>query len=503
MIKKFYDFLNERLELILEAEVAYSSKFRKILSKIDTTLSKKLLEIENADIPVRNNYFDISDTNDAISFIPDRKVQDLLKNDQSKFRYTETGRFLNGDEKFQYLWDALELERSQIQEPQSGTIGKIGKEAISPSSGKKFVVFIPDDENYKPIPVNIEALRPLAIDKNDPIFFKTNRQTIAIGRGIRAIATAAKIEFVDKDIEELVNKYKATLDSINDVFSNFEEVSGDDIAYWYNCDNYESNKGQLGSSCMSDVDSEYFDIYVNNPDKVKLVIYKSPDNPDKIKGRAILWKLDDGKMYMDRIYTNADSDIELFRQYSNKNGWYYKFYNSSTTNSQAVSSDGKTVSLNLKVSLKPVGYESYPYLDTLKYYSPKTGIISTENTSYCYLLEDTSGGYISCEDCGGSGFSSCYECDGAGESSCYKCDGNGDIECDNCGGCGDENCSMCDGSGSDSEGVDCKNCSGNGTMNCTECDGKGKEECSNCSGDGTEECSYCYGNGNMECSSCN
>ena len=50
MIKKYFEFLNESLEFILESEVIYSDKFRLALNKIDSELSKSILEIGRAHV---------------------------------------------------------------------------------------------------------------------------------------------------------------------------------------------------------------------------------------------------------------------------------------------------------------------------------------------------------------------------------------------------------------------------------------------------------------------
>ena len=65
MIKRYLDFIGESLEFLLESDVVYSEKFRKVISNILSPISSKLLEIENKDLPVRSNYFDIlKDKND-------------------------------------------------------------------------------------------------------------------------------------------------------------------------------------------------------------------------------------------------------------------------------------------------------------------------------------------------------------------------------------------------------------------------------------------------------
>jgi uridylate kinase len=59
--------------------------------------------------------------------------------------------------------------------------------------------------------------------------------------------------FSDKQIEEFVNKFKATIDSAEgNSFDRFETVSGADILKYYNINNYEDfDEGQLGHSCLN------------------------------------------------------------------------------------------------------------------------------------------------------------------------------------------------------------------------------------------------------------
>ena len=506
MVKKYFDFINESIEILLESDVRYSEKFRKVLKKIGGSVSDALLNIENKDYPVQSNYFDVTDGNDTISFTPDRKVKEILDKNKGKWAYMISGKYLSAESQFQYLWDALDVEREDVGEPPVGTMGTIGKEATSPRSGKRFVVFIPDDTNYKPIPVNIDAL---SIGGGNSDFFKTSRQTIRVGRGIRAILNSAKAKVTDKEVEEFVNKYKATIDSLNDIFSNFELVNGDSIAEWYNYERYEkgTEKGTLGSSCMADVNSNFFDIYCSNPDKISLVIYKCPEDNSKIRGRALVWKLNNGKTFMDRIYTHEDSDVELFRQYAKKNNMYSKVNNSSTSSGNCFRPDDDLKeNLNLEVSLKPGRYDKYPYLDTLKYYNPSSGLIHNDKGEGECELEDTGGGFSECDSCGGNGTMDCPDCNGNGEEECSECNGRGQVECSECEGTSEVDCDQCSGSGTttnaNGDDSECDKCDGSGKMECTKCDGDGETECRECNGRGEFECNNCDGNGTVDCPEC-
>lgn len=481
-IKKYLDFINESVELILESDVIYSTKFRSALSKIDHPIAKKILDIENKDIPVQSNYFDLPvDKNDTVSFIPDRRAQQILTDNNTKeivrFVGDQGGWLTHNLAENGSLFDALGyVPEGEVYKPQSTDTGEVIKKVVSPTSGKTYA-FVKFDNGRQGV-YNQQKLRK--IDSSDQVWSK-NRQEIKVGRAVRALLNTIGDKPLDKDIESFVNLYKATVDKLNDKFSLFDVVKGSDISFWYNCDNYYERSGTLGSSCMASVPARYFDIYVENPDVCNLVIFRSPDDTEKIIGRALLWKLTDGKMYMDRIYTINDSDVELFRQYAKESGWFHKKNNQNAAENSAVGPDGKSTNLDVTVKVKKGEYRNYPYLDTLKYYEISTGTLSTDNDGDCIELEDTGGGFTGneCERCGGEGTVECEECGGRGTVECSNCDGDGEVEC-----------GACDGSGKDSEGNNCGDCGGDGTVTCDDCT-NGRTDCQECDGNGYYDCPRC------------
>jgi hypothetical protein len=463
MIKNYLEFINEKLEFILESEVVYSDKFRLALNKIDSEISKSLLSIENKDLDVRSNYLDIIlDNNDSISFIPDSRAQRILDEENKKVSFIgRNGGWLTynkevtGELKNKILFDELGFtppENGEIIKPENGEVGEIVKKVTSEESGKTYawVKFTSTE-----LVINVDKLR--SVDDRLKRVWSTNRQQVRVGRAIRSLLTSADINFTDSDIEIFVNQYKATIDKFNDKFSYFEEVKGDDIAYWYDNSNYLKCQGTLGSSCMSNVDSEFFDIYVLNPDVCSLIILKSEDDYSKIIGRALLWKIRDGKRFMDRVYSLYDSDVQLFRDWARENGWYYKLSNSSVASSYAISPKGERESLNLTVDIRSGEYDKYPYLDTFKFWDPR-GTLSVNDGPY--ILEETDGGNMA---------TSCSYCDDYGSRECYHCDGNGSLYCDECNGSGrdedDKVCDECNGRGD----LECNVCGGNGSYPCPEC----------------------------------
>lgn len=507
MIKRYFDFINESLEFILESDVVYSDKFKMVLNKIDNPLSKKILDIENKDLDVRNNFFDVSfDKNDKVSFIPDAKAQEILKKEDNYFRFVgRNGEWLKHSEANQNIFDKLGYQTDgEVYSPNSMEVGKEISRTTSESSGKTYVYL--QFENGKGV-YNLEKLRPSENDGKNQVWSK-NRQEIKVGKAIRALLKTADVDVSDKEIEEFVNSFKAALDRLNDKFSLFEIVSGENIAKNYYYKNYQENKGTLGSSCMARVPESYLSIYVENPDVCNLIIFKSQDDESKIMGRALLWTLNDGKKFLDRIYTINESDVQLFKDFAKENGWYVKRHNNSSDSDYAISPDGSEVRLQLLVTVRKGEYDNYPYLDTLKYYNPYKGILSVEKDSSSYTLESTDGyASNSCEYCGGEGTVECPDCYGYGEYDCRECNGNGEVECNDCDGYGEIVCSRCDGEGEiegeDGEKEECSHCDGSGKEKCESCNGDGNIECDRCGGDRKVECDNCGGSGRVDCYECN
>lgn len=199
-------------------------------------------------------------------------------------------------------------------------------------------------------------------------FWTTGRTPqYGIGRWVRHIyKDVIGKALSDSDLEAFVNVYKSTHDRIFSGDGNFELVRGEDIRRWYLVDNYLEESGQLGNSCMRYAKCQgYLDIYVNNPESCQLLILKSDKEPDKITGRALVWKIhkgagDEGKLFMDRVYTIKDSDRIRFQEYAKKNGML-------TTNAGAY-----------KIKVQGGGYDYYPYMDTFSALDRDSGILSTD-----------------------------------------------------------------------------------------------------------------------------
>ena len=175
-----------------------------------------------------------------------------------------------------------------------------------------------------------------------------------VGRFIKKISN-----FNDKQVEIFVNIFKGFLKAKKDT-SRFHIVEGEDIRKYYLDESYCYDKGQLGASCMRHQKCQkMLDIYVNNPDICKLLILKGFET-DNIMGRALIWTLDDGKKYLDRVYTNLDSDMFFFEEYAKTLGC--------VTSYEIINDSHPFVELKIK----PVNqeFDFYPFMDTFRYYYP-------------------------------------------------------------------------------------------------------------------------------------
>ena len=513
MISKYDDFILEQaLMMINESEVVYSSKFRNLLKEIESPVAKSLVDMESKDLKVVSNYFDIADNKDTISFISDRKAQEIIGENKYKYVIFNDGNILTHNIEqngriFGLLGYVPNGEAGYT--PDDGERGEVIKKAISPSSGKTYLYLkfergecVTNEQN-------------VTYDENTEIWSK-NRQSVRTGRGIKALLNAAGYSFKDSEIEDFVNKYKSAFDRMNDVFRDFKLVSGNDISHWYDYRNYLhlTDRGTLGNSCMATVPSSFFQIYTKNPNVCSLLILRSADNPDKIKGRALVWKLSEPDIiFVDRVYTHDDSDIQLFRDYAKHKKWSIKKRNDSSSEATVISPDGTDVNYDkLSVEIENIEYTKFPYVDTLKYFydnqfqtTSKSKLSTDSGARSSMCLESTNGGYdgSECDNCGGEGRVDCYDCDGRGRVDCEECDGNGTIDCRECDGDGKVDCGECDGKGKDKNGVECRDCKGGGTVDCAECYGKGEMQCSECEGNGRHTCNRCDGDGTIDCPDCN
>lgn len=402
---KYSDYLSEKViyDLLLESKLVYSKKFVGFLSKMkDNQIAKKLIELYSKDIDIQHNYVDVGAEKDTVSFTPDRKVQELEKDKQDVYKVVDDGRYLTNSNGNNRIFELLGYtKREDVWSPQQETLGVIIKEVVSPTSGKIFVWFKGIDEwEGQETVLNKEAVEREDATSTYKIW-TTSRNNIKIGRLVRAILTSAKQPFTDRDIEEFVNLYKATYDIMANALIRFDIVEGQKIGYWYNNKQYAKNEGVLGNSCMADVSSSYFDIYMDNPKVCKLIILFDENGTiegekyvsDKIIGRCLLWTTNKGQV-MDRIYTIRDSDVELFKEFGKKNGFWWKACQDSDNDFRMENGTSSIDNPSLTIQLDDSDFEEYPYMDTFYMLDVDSNTLTNDSdNSYDRMLRSTGGGY--------------------------------------------------------------------------------------------------------------
>lgn len=490
IIKSFYLF---------ESKLEYLDSFTNVLKMMKSPISKSLLGMNGLDLNLVANFISVGGE-DFVNFIPDKHSKEV----KIIYRVTSRYGFFSKDSSYSPLYNEYKIPNCEA--PQIGDEVYIERELdpdvikkhynhwrttslyhLKSLDGKKDHIYIPEGNN------SIERIEKIIGPKP---------QQIKVGRLARNLLKITGNSFSDKDIEEFVNEFKSKYEILKNAFRNFHLVTGEEIRKWYFENSYyDSPKGPLHSSCMRYENcQDYLSLYVDNPDVCQLLILKSDFDNDKIAGRALIWKLDNGDFFMDRIYYSKDSEINLFIEFAQSNGWVVKSKQGSSYDGLLL--NGVRYNKITKVNLSNFVYKHYPYLDTLFYLYPDGSLTNIKDGFDFKELRSADGGFVggACEYCE-DGRVECNECGGSGRVDCWKCNGDRTVECEDCGGDGDLDCGECDGSGS-IDGKKCGDCNGSGRIKCGECIG-GSVDCGECGGTGRDECGECNGNGEVDCQECN
>lgn len=406
-INKFNNFIIESVinELILEANVVYKKEFIDTLKDLQNSfdysvekIASILLKIIGTDLDIVQNYIGLSDDVDKISFIPSNRVNfDKVK--------IVDGRVVDGGRPnvHQIVLDAKiptedvngELNIVMFQ-PNEYLVNNIindwklvgtydmDSDTIKTNFNGYILYHLQNNDD----PTKFTVAYKAKSDREDGIepLLTNNIGKLKIGRYINRLLdlyfNTDKIErkvYSASDIEKFVNTFTSAMEFNKNALDFFEVIKGDDIIKWYYNENYAARTGQLGQSCMQyDKCKEYFGIYEMNPEVCQLLILKDSTG-QKIMGRALLWNTENGEKYIDRVYTNKDSLLNLFDKWSEKNGYFKNFRNNQG---------------NLIVKVKPMDYGQYPYMDTLKYFNIEDGIL-TNNSNLVkkpfLILQNTNG----------------------------------------------------------------------------------------------------------------
>ena len=382
-------------------KLTFSEKFINILKTTDSKISKELIKLSGLKKEYPENFISSSDKNDEVTFISNKKISEVIGDvPRQEYIITRTSAILRNVESNHEIFKNLGYTPTENVSILNGEVGYVKKTTIFKIAdiSRQYCLF--STKNGDCVVCTSYLMRSndpeLILEKTKEKLWVSNRVSIKIGRLVRSIMTKNSIEFVEKDIEDFVNQYKSSFDVSINAMANFKIVTGKEISYWYNEKNYESQGSTLGNSCMKDVPPSYFDLYTKNSNCSLLILYSNQFRnfkfvkdsegvpkfeSKKICGRALVWKTDEGDTVMDRIYTNRDSDISLFKKFAQERGWIYKTSQDSYYHSQLT--DGKTFfTKKYSISLDEVEFEKYPYLDTMQFIYKWDKKISNRDTIY-------------------------------------------------------------------------------------------------------------------------
>lgn len=337
MIYKFYDFIFENY-LKLDTYLYYSINLKNILNYLDVEKSDKVSKIlinseHNDEFKSDITFIDLGMDDDKISFIQLNRVLRIIDKD--------------------------------LGDPESKNQGKV--------------------EGQFPIDY-IDKIWHMAKDQDSNVW-KEQRTEVSVGKFVKKIfqkSTNNKAKSTTQnDINKFVDNFRSYRVFQKSKKDKFEIVKGEDIRKWYDENNYENPMYTLNNSCMRYKRcKDYLNIYTENTNQVNMVIMKGTD-PDKIIGRALIWKLNNGEIYLDRPYANSDNDINLFKEWASSRGFI--IYGNDYKHKQ--------------VTLEKSEFEYYPYMDTFKYLNRNEKLLSTDSNEYddrnpdWIRLERTDGGY--------------------------------------------------------------------------------------------------------------
>lgn len=325
-----------------------SNKFHEVLNTISdkTPIIKKLIDTGVSE-KFNYHYIDITDNNDTLTFIRQNRAEQIKEEKTTyivleskgfskkpsifrklKFKTDEKGEFILGTPEDRKKREEQKKEGVTEKElkklvPKKGTIGKLDGYCPHPDfesyPNTILCKFVDEKDNqYLVAKSNLkEQFSP------DEYYKQPGRIDIKIGKLFSSWIEDSDLKVEPKDVEDLVNTFKTTIDILKDQLKLFRIISGKEIeTVGYKRDNYASATGTLGQSCMtnggSNNGSRSVSLYLNNPEQVRLIVLKDIKDENKIRGRALLWKSDKGEYYMDRVYTQTDNLVGLFRELAKK-----------------------------------------------------------------------------------------------------------------------------------------------------------------------------------------
>ena len=365
----------------------FSNDFFNTIKRISyNRVASIMLDLNYNATPVAYDYIVTTDSNSIVGFLTPKKVNEIREN--NKYYTVNNIRNLTHSDRNDKIFTRIGYDKTvnEYWFPEPGDIGTIINECISPETGRSYVLFKCNESG------RLSVINKLAIVCTEPDLFSHSKNKIKIGRLVNNILNELGIEVTQKEIEDFVNLYKSSYDLMKNRDSQFKVVEGDEIATWYHMNKYECERsGTLANSCMAFKEADYFDLYTKNKNCKLLILFSDLGilkdgryESNKISGRALVWNGrlsgSDGTIkeitLMDRVYTNNDSDTQLFVEYAKKMGWYYKseqsrYIDTPITNGEEThhfyDNDENVFTSEFLIPLENYILDKYPYVDTFCY----------------------------------------------------------------------------------------------------------------------------------------
>jgi len=410
-----FDLLPILEQLLLESKLEFSKEFSQVLYLMgDNRFAKILLDTfgSGEDKNFTLNYVHITDRDDYLEYIPQSKADRLLSapiykivNVSNLLSFNKVGDIYKNQPMFDELGFDPSLELN-LDKPTRGQICKIISRHQSFRSGKEYALIeILDTTTLRPTGpkrvINVEGLEQYTPTIPRP--WREQRSEFRVAKLAKSILDTLGVSYTEPEVADFAQKYKAAWESFRSGFMKFDVVEGDKISFWYRSVNYSRETGSLGNSCMKAKPLDFFKIYTQNPDVCRMAILYDDFGSvtggkytsNKIVGRAIVWNLDDGKIFMDRIYGTEDAVIDKFKNFASSQGWFYKRYQNRDVDGYIIGPKGEWINQELKVIAKNVRHNRYPYMDTLCYVYPSSegGYISNKPVSGMICCRSTGGGF--------------------------------------------------------------------------------------------------------------
>jgi hypothetical protein len=186
--------------------------------------------------------------------------------------------------------------------------------------------------------------------------------------------------FKDSDFESFANKYKS-----HTMCGEISVLPASEIPDIY-CYPLDECGGTLGSSCMNG-DRSYVEIYQYVP-KLRIACMFSEDG-QRLRGRALLWTMPDGLVFMDRVYSCKDHEADMFVKWAESNGYAYKKNFMSYKDPNVWIINGKEVEKSYCINTR-TDFDYYPYIDTFRY-GGDDWLSNNQRSDFLYDYDNTDG----------------------------------------------------------------------------------------------------------------